>query len=300
MKVIVTGGAGFIGSHIVDSLVDSFDVIIVDNLSKGKRENINAKAKLCVADVTDKGRLIEVFEKEKPDYVIHEAAQINVRSSIENPVNDAKQNIIGALNVLECCRMFNVKKIVFASSGGAVYGEPVKLPCDENHPTFPMCPYGIAKLSVEHYIRFYSEVYGLKYVILRYSNVYGPRQDPKGEAGVISIFIDKMRKNEKVSIFGDGEQTRDYVYVKDVANANVLALKNASNKILNIGTGKQTSVNDLFDALKEITNSESEAVHTQPVPGEVRHTFLDISLARKELGWEPRTELKEGLKNTAS
>jgi UDP-glucose 4-epimerase len=298
MKVIVTGGAGFIASHITDVLAENgYEVCVIDSLTKGKRSNVNLKAMLHVVDITDAKKLDEVFAREKPLFVIHHAAQINIRTSIENPAEDMRHNILGTLNILECCKKHGVKKIVFASSGGAVYGEPIKLPCNENHPTNPICPYGIAKLAAEYYIKFYGIIHGINYTILRYSNVYGPRQNAKGEAGVISIFSDKMLNGEEVSIFGDGEQTRDFVYVKDVAQANLLALKNGANKIINIGTGKQTSVNQLYKEMNALIK-KGKMKHTLSVAGEVRHSYLDITLAKKELGWEPKTMIREGLKKT--
>ncbi|MBU0536065.1 MAG: NAD-dependent epimerase/dehydratase family protein, partial [Nanoarchaeota archaeon] len=247
MKVVVTGGAGFIGSHIVDILISKgYDVVVVDNLSTGKKDNINPKARFYEVDITNSPFLVKVFEKEKPDFVIHEAAQINVRKSVSEPVFDAITNIIGTIELLELCREHKVKKIVYAGSGGACYGEPEQIPCNELHPVNPICHYGVSKHAAEHYFFLYKYLYRIDYVILRYSNVYGPRQDPKGEAGVISIFLDKIKNQEKPNIFGDGEQTRDYVYVSDVARENLLALESQSQtSIFNIGTGRETSVNQL-------------------------------------------------------
>jgi len=299
MKILVTGGAGFIGSHIVDLLIEKgYEVVVVDNLVNGKKENVNSKARFIEADMNSP-ELIKIFEKEKPDTVCHQAAQVSVRKSIQDPIYDAKENIIGTINILNCCIKTKVKKFVYASSGGARYGEPVKLPCNESHPIKPLCPYGISKHTAEYYVEFYSKLHGLDYNILAYSNVYGPRQDPEGEAGVISIFMGKILNNEKCEIFGDGEQTRDYVYVGDVAEANLLALeKETKSKNFNIGTGKETSVNELFAKIKKVIG-KGEAVHVDPIPGEVRRIYLDISLAEKELGWQPRVDLDKGLKQTA-
>ncbi|MCX8147366.1 MAG: SDR family oxidoreductase [Candidatus Woesearchaeota archaeon] len=301
-KVLITGGAGFIGSHIADLLIEKgYDVVIVDNLVTGNKENINKKAKFYKIDITKKG-LRKVFEKERPDFVIHEAAQVNVRKSLSNPIFDAESNILGTINVLECCKDFKIKKTIYSSSGGACYGEPQYLPCDEKHPLNPICHYGVSKHSAEHYFYLYNFLYGIDYIILRYSNVYGPRQDPKGEAGVISIFLERIKNNKEPLIFGDGEQTRDYVYVEDVAYSNLIALekdtKNAKHRIFNIGTGKETSVNEIFRLIKEETGTKINARHIEAVPGEVKRVCLDISLAKKELNWIPKTDLREGIRKT--
>jgi len=216
-KVLVTGGAGFIGSNITDLLIEKgYEVVIIDNLSTGSRRNANRNAKLYVKDICRRD-IYSVFKKEKPDYVVHEAAQINVRTSIANPAFDAKVNILGSINLLECCRKSDVKKVLYASSGGAIYGEPVKLPAGEDHPVRPLCPYGASKYSVENYLDIYRKNYGIDCVALRYANVYGPRQDPLGEAGVVAIFMNRLSEDKRPVIFGDGEQTRDFVYVGDVA-----------------------------------------------------------------------------------
>ena len=231
--------------------------------------------------------------------MIHKAAQVNVRNSLSKPIFDAQVNIIGSINVLECCKNTGVKKIVYASSGGAVYGEPIKIPCSEDHPINPLSPYGISKHAVEHYLFQYNDNFSIDYTILRYSNVYGPRQDPRGEAGVVSIFFDKLTKNEVPTINGDGNQTRDYVYVEDVAEANLLAVeKKTKNRIFNIGTGKETSVNEIFEKLKNLTKSKINARHGPAIKGEVKRIALNVSLAKKELGWMPKKSFDEGLKNT--
>jgi UDP-glucose 4-epimerase len=299
MKVLVTGGAGFIGSNIVDLLAEKgYDVVVVDNLVTGKKKNVSKKAKFIKADIRSK-KLVKVFETERPDAVCHQAAQVCVRKSVEEPDYDAKNNIIGTINLLQCCVKTGVKKFVYASSGGARYGEPVNLPCSEEHQIKPLCPYGISKYTAEHYIRLFCDMNGIDYNIVAYGNVYGPRQDPFGEAGVIAIFMGKIKKGEKCKVFGDGEQTRDYVYVGDVAEANLLALeKSTESRNFNIGTGTETSVNQLFELIREVMgNGEKE--HISAVPGEVRRIFLDCSKAEKELGWKARTGLKEGLKKTA-
>jgi len=299
-KVLVTGGLGFIGSSITDLLVEKgYDVVVVDNLATGSKKNRNVNSKFYQKDVCSKD-LKNVFLKEKPDYVVHEAAQVNVRRSIADPLFDANTNILGAINLMECCRASGVRKIVYASSGGAVYGEPQGIPVDEKHQIRPLCPYGASKYAVESYLQIYKKIYGLEYVSLRYANVYGPRQDPNGEAGVIAIFISKLSREESPVIFGDGEQTRDFVYVKDVAEANLLALeKEAIATEYNIGTGIETSVNELYSKLKELIHSRASAVYGGPVPGEVRRIALDIRRAREDLGWRPKRSLEDGLKETA-
>ena len=299
MKILVTGGAGFIGSHLVDeALEEGYDVVTIDNLNNGKLENLNKDAKFYKVDIVDIDNLSLVFEKEKPDYVIHLAAQISLRESLKNPIYDAEQNILGSINILECCRKFNVKKVVYASSA-AVYGFPKYLPVDEKHPINPFSPYGVSKHTVEHYLQYYHENFEIDYIILRYSNVYGERQDPLGEAGVIAIFIDKLKKGERPIIFGDGEQTRDFIYAKDVVEANLLALeKETENKVFNISTNTETSVNELFKKIKEIMNSNINPTYEKPIK-EVRNIRLDNSLAEKELNWKPKVELNEGLKKIA-
>lgn len=303
MKILVTGGAGFIGSHIVDILIEKgHSVCVVDNLRTGKKENLNPKAKFYNVDITTK-KLESVFRKEGPEAVYHVAAQASVRVSTDNPEEDAEINVKGTINVLQNCHKYNVKRLIYSSSGGAIYGNPEELPPRENHSIKPLCPYGLTKYIGEEYIYLYNRLYNLEYVIVRYGNVYGPRQDPKGEAGVISIFIGKMMEGKDPVIFGDGKQTRDYVYVRDVAEANLLALTTKNkNKAYNIGTGKETNVNQIFIALKEAMfdylKKEFIARHSDPVPGEVRRIFLDIYAAKKGLGWQPKTELKEGIKKT--
>jgi UDP-glucose 4-epimerase len=291
--------AHFLLSHVVDMLLEAgYDVVVIDDLSTGKEGNINPLAKLYMMDIRD-DRLDEVFRTEKPDMVCHQAAQINVRESVSDPRRDAEINIIGSINVLLNCVKHNVKKIVYASSGGARYGDPDNIPCDESTPIMPLAPYGISKHTVEHYLYFFSRIYGIDYNILAYGNVYGPRQDPKGEAGVISIFSEKIMKDEPCVIWGDGKQTRDFVYVGDVAKANLLAVeKTTASKDFNIGTGKETSVNELFSLLKDAFG-KGDAVHDDPVPGEVRRIALDVSRAEKELGFRAEVSIEDGIRKTA-
>jgi UDP-glucose 4-epimerase len=300
MKILVTGGAGFIGSHIVDAYISKgYEVVIVDNLSSGKKENANPKAKFYYCDITRLDALKKIFERERPAIVNHHAAQINVRHSVTHPQDDATINILGSLNLLECCREFKIKKFIYASSGGAVYGDAKRLPCTENTPVNPLCPYGVSKHTIEHYLYLYSSLYGLDYVILRYSNVYGPRQDPHGEAGVVAIFTQLLRKGKAAVINGDGNQTRDFVFVEDVAQANTSATELLTKShIFNIGSGNESSVNEIYSNLKAILKSKNTAVHREAVPGEVRRIYLDHAKATKELEWKPRISLKMGLKKT--
>ncbi|MFN3966887.1 MAG: NAD-dependent epimerase/dehydratase family protein [Endomicrobiia bacterium] len=299
LKILVTGGAGFIGSHIVDKYIsEGHSVVVVDNLSTGKKENINPEAKFYTVDITDIKHLSQIFENEKPDVVNHHAAQIDVRKSVADPTFDANVNIIGSINLLENCKKYNVKKFIFASSGGTIYGECSYIPPDEDSQYFPMSPYGIAKLSVEYYIKYYSETFNIKTAILRYGNVYGPRQDPHGEAGVVAIFSERMLKNEPVFIFGDGKQMRDYVYVEDVVRANLLVLNHDENLTLNIGTSKPTSVLELFEMMKKICGYKQNPVFKPPRTGELFKSFLDIKKAKEKIGWEPLFNLEEGLKKT--
>lgn len=298
MNVLVTGGAGFIGSHIVDKLIErEHEVAIIDNLCHGSRENINPKAKFFEVDITD-SKVEDIFRKEKPNYVIHQAAQADVTDSVKNPVFDAQINILGAINLLECCRKFEVEKIVYASSGGAIYGEPKYLPLDEKHPIAPISPYGASKYTVEIYLNLYAELYHLNYTSLRYANVYGPRQDPYGEGGVIAIFSNKLLKDERPTIYGDGKQTRDFVYVSDVADANIVAMKGGDNEAFNIGTGKETSVNELFELLRDIGGKKIEPIYGVERKGEVKRSYVTYSKAKRGLHWQPEVTLSDGLKKT--
>lgn len=301
MKVLVTGGAGFIGSHVVDIYVShGYQVVIVDDLSTGREININPRAKFYRVDIRDPG-LRQIFELERPDYVNHHAAQIDVRRSVAEPIFDADVNILGSINLIECARQFGVKRFIYISTGGAVYGEPEYLPCDENHPVNPICQYGASKHTVEHYLYMYKVNYGLDYTVLRYPNVYGPRQDPHGEAGVVAIFTGQMLRGEQVVINGDGEQERDFVYVEDCARANLLALQAEHGLgILNLGSGQGVTVNEIYNRLRNLTGYQKEAIYGPPKLGETRRIYLDATKARRELGWEPRISLAEGLERTVS
>ena len=298
MKVLVTGGAGFIGSHLVDRLVqEGHEVVILDNLSTGKRRNLNRTARFYKLDIQS-WRLERVFRNERPNIVMHLAAQMDVRKSVEDPIFDAQVNVLGMLNVLQQSIKHGVRKVVFSSSGGAIYGEQEIYPVPESHVTRPLSPYGISKLCGEQYLSYYQRVGGLQMVSLRYANVYGPRQDPDGEAGVAAIFIQKLLNNEQAIVYGNGRQTRDFVYVDDVVEANLAVMGQETQGTYNVGTGEETSINDLLRILIAHTNSTCKEVHGPAKIGEQIRSVIDSNKLRQELSWEPRIELREGLKRT--
>ncbi|MGB2762424.1 MAG: GDP-mannose 4,6-dehydratase [Minisyncoccales bacterium] len=304
-KILVTGGAGFIGSYLVDRLLkEKHKVVIVDNLSTGKKENLNPKAKFYKLDIQDK-TISGVFKKEKPEILFHFAAQIDLRKSVDNPIENAKINILGSLNILQSFIRINqlnlhksVSKFIFTSTGGAIYGNADIIPTPETYPEMPLSPYGIEKLIFDKYLNYYYQVFGLPYVSLRLSNVYGPRQNSKGEAGVIAIFCDKILSNQQPIINGNGKQTRDYIYVDDGVEACILALKKNKVGTFNIGTAKETDVNTIFRKIKRLTNSSCKEIHISEKPGEQKRSCLDYSKTKKELGWQPKYNLDEGLKET--
>jgi UDP-glucose 4-epimerase len=298
MKVLVTGGAGFIGSHISDQLLAAgHDVAVVDDLSSGKRENLSDKARLHVLDIRSP-ELGKVFAEEKPEVVIHCAAQISVSRSVREPAFDATVNLVGPLNMLQHCVETGVRKIIFSSSGGTVYGEVPGEPAPENTVFAPMSPYGISKMAFEYYLEFFRQEFGLTYTALRYGNVYGPRQDPHGEAGVVAIFSKMMLSGKTPTINGDGKYYRDYVYAGDVARANVICLNKGDNRAFNVGTAITTDVNELYAVLKKVIEFPNEANHGPHRPGDLRRSVLAIDRAREELGWVPQMTLEEGFRNT--
>jgi UDP-glucose 4-epimerase len=300
MKILVTGGAGFIGSHIVDALVARGDeVVVVDNLSTGFRKNLNPKAKFYELSIGDK-ELARVFERERPQMVNHQAAQTVVTRSTAEPLFDAEQNILGSLNLILKCLEFGVRKLVYASSGGAIYGETGSRPADEGHPVAALSPYGVSKHAVEHYLQLYGNDAGLDYAVLRYANVYGQRQNPDGEGGVVAIFARQMLAGEQPTIFGAGDKTRDYVHVSDVVAANLLAQEKGSRSIYNISTGVETTDRKMFDTMAELLGYQGPPRYAPVRRGEILRSCLDGSKARKELGWQPRLALGEGLAQTVA
>ena len=312
MKILVTGGAGFIGSHIVDAYInDGHEVVVIDNLSTGKKENLNPKAKFYQLDICSP-EVEEIFKAERPEVLNHHAAQIDVRKSVADPTFDCKVNILGFLNLMEAARRNGVKKVIFASSGGTVYGEQREFPATEDHPTNPVSPYGVAKLTCEKYLHYYYVQYGIPYIVFRYANIYGPRQNPHGEAGVVAIFINKMLKGEQPIINGDGKQTRDYVYVGDVAELNRRAVscdviaRSVSNEaipckgtsIFNVGTGIETNVNELFHLIKNIVGINMSEQHAPAKKGEQARSSIVSKQLNSKHGFAPKRSLKDGLSKT--
>lgn len=281
-------------------MAEAHQVAVVDNLSSGFRANVNPAARFYEVDIRDYKALQRVFEQERPEVVNHHAAQMDVRRSTREPMYDAECNIIGSLNLLQLCLNFQVRKVIYISTGGAVYGNPEYLPVDEEHPIRPLCEYGISKHTVEHYLDLYAKRSGLCYTVLRYPNVYGPRQNPHGEAGVVAIFTEKVIRGEPVTFFGKGKPTRDYVYISDIADINLRALTQGDNTIYNVGSGVGTSVQEIFEIICEALGSSTE-VHYKPLrPGEVTHIYLKATKAAKELQWKPRIALKDGIFRTVA
>ena len=299
MKVVISGGAGFIGSHVVDRCLGAgHDVIVVDNLSTGRRELVPPAARLVTCDIRSP-ELAAVFADERPQALIHLAAQAEVRRSVEEPAFDADVNVLGTINLLECSRRAGVSRVIYSSSGGAVYGDTDVLPTPEDHPPRPASPYGVSKLAAEQYLACWAGLYGIRGVALRYANVYGPRQSPAGEAGVVAIFSHRLLRGEAAIINGDGLQTRDYVFVGDVADANLLALEHATaSGPFNIGTGVETTVVDLFERLRAAVGASVTAQHGPAKLGEQHRSVLATARARAVLGWQPQVALAEGLRLT--
>ena len=299
MKILVTGGAGFIGSHVADAMLRAGHTVhVLDDLSSGKPENIPDAATFHQLDIRDDA-LQDLFAQEQYEVLVHHAAQMDVRKSVADPQFDATVNVLGFLNLMEAGKDNGLQKVIFASTGGAIYGEPDSTPQDESHALRPLSPYGITKLTTEKYLYFYEAQYGIRYVALRYANIYGPRQNPHGEAGVVAIFTQRLLNGEQPIIYGNGRQTRDYVYVGDVVRANLAALKyEGDSEIINIGTAKETDVNTLFHRLADIIDPSFEEQHAEGKPGEQRRSVLGYDKALKLLGWSPQVSLEEGLQET--
>jgi UDP-glucose 4-epimerase len=299
VRILVTGGAGFIGSHVVDGFVaDGHEVAVFDNLSSGRREFVNPQARFVEGDLTDPAAVEACVASFRPEVVDHHAAQIDVRKSVQDPVHDARTNVLGTLSLLQSATRHGVRKFVYASTGGAIYGEARYLPADEDHPINPEAPYGASKHAVEHYLYLWRLLFGLDYTVLRYPNVYGPRQNPHGEAGVNAIFIGLMLAGKRPHIFGTGEQVRDYLYVGDVVAGNRLALERGSGEVLNLGTGAGTSVSDLVRLLNGILGTQLDPIHEAPRPGEIQRITLDARRAGRSLGWAPSVAIEDGLRCT--
>ena len=300
MNILVTGGAGFIGSHLADRLIaDGHRVAVADSFASGKRAHVNPRAALHAADIRGEG-LAAAFEAAQPEAVFHLAAHASVSESVRDPMGDAEANVLGTVNVLRLCAAHRVRRIVFSSTGGALYGEPQRLPADEDHPVLPLSPYGASKAAGETYIRTLCGAAGVAYTILRYGNVYGPRQDPFGEAGVVAIFAAAVLRGERPVIFGDGLHERDYVHVDDIVEANVLALRQEGNGVYNAGTGVGTTVEEVFRAIAEAANYDGEPVYAPERPGDVRRIWLDVRRAESDLGWRAAVPFADGVARTVA
>jgi len=296
MKILVTGGAGFIGSHLVDKLIEQgHKVTVIDNLSTGNKKNLHPKARFYMLDICS-SKTEDIFKKEKPEIIFHFAAQTDIRKSIEDPIEDAKINILGSLNLLENCKKYKLKKFIFASSVG-VYGEPKMLPIKENHSINPLAPYPIGKLTIEKYLYHYQTL-GISFVSLRYSNIYGPRQISEGEGGVVAIFIDKVLKEKRPIIYGNGKQVRDFLHVDDAVAAAILGIKSSSGSVYNIGTNKETTIGNLFKLISKILDKDIKPIYKPFRQGEIIRSRVSYLKAKKDLKWQPKYNLKKGLQET--
>jgi UDP-glucose 4-epimerase len=301
MKIFVTGGAGFIASHVAEGYLRAgHAVVIIDDLSTGKEENLPAEAKFFPCDITDTARTEEIFASERPELINHHAAQMDVRRSVREPLFDARVNILGALGLLELAAKYKVGKFLYASTGGASYGQVSTVPVDECHSTAPICHYGVSKLTLERYLFLYKYLYGLDYTVMRYPNVYGPRQNPYGEAGVVAIFAQQMLRGERPTIFGDGSKTRDYVFIEDVVKANLALLAKGSGEILNLGWGKPVSDYRVFELVRGATGYQGDPKYAPVRPGEVAHIALEARRAREVAGWAPHVSLEDGIARTVA
>ncbi|HUZ92400.1 MAG TPA: NAD-dependent epimerase/dehydratase family protein [Candidatus Paceibacterota bacterium] len=302
MKIIVTGGAGFIASHVVDAYIKAgHRVVVIDNLATGFRRNVHPKAKFYKADIRDLALMEKIFAREKPEIVNHHAAIAEVVKSLKNPIPTLEVNVLGTTNVLLAFGKYGTgahKKFIFSSTGGAIYGEPKKIPAGESTPPVPLSPYGLSKFLDEEVIKFYARHFGFDYFIFRYPNVYGPRQNPKGEAGVIAIFGGLLKSGKRPIIFGDGTKARDYTYVGDIARANLIALRRGKNETVNIGWGKVTTDRMIFDEVARATGFSGKPIYAPYRKGEVYRIALDASKAKKILGWTPKVEFEEGVSRT--
>ncbi len=299
MKILVTGGAGFIASHIADAYVAlGHDVAILDDLSRGKRENLNAKCRFYLGDIRDHEAVNRVMAAERPDVINHHAAQMDVRRGVREPLFDAQVNILGGINLIEAAIAHGVKRFIYAGTAGAGYGEPRQMPVPEDYPINPITPYGISKHTVEHYLFTFRFLYGLNYVVVRYGNVYGPRQSSQGEAGVFAIFSEQLLAGIQPVIYGDGKKIRDYVYISDVVAANVAALDRGSNDIFNISSGIQTTDQEVLDLVNHLMGKSVEPKYVPRRPGEIERICLDVTKAQRLLGWKPQVSLAEGARHT--
>jgi UDP-glucose 4-epimerase len=299
MRILVTGGAGFIASHVAEGYLRAgHAVVIVDDLSTGKRENAAAAAKFYECDITDFKAVEEIVAAERPDVINHHAAQMDVRRSVREPLFDARVNIMGGLWLLELAVKYKVQKFLYASTGGASYGQVQTLPVDETHPTAPICHYGVSKVTLERYLFLYKHLYGLGYTVMRYPNVYGPRQNPHGEAGVVAIFALQMLQGHQPTIFGDGSKTRDYVFIDDLVDANLILLHKGDGEILNLGWGVPVSDYHIFEQVRAATGYSGDPKYAPVRPGEVDHIALDATKARSIVGWAPKIRLEEGIART--